>query len=257
MPDTAYGAPQAQTGGVGGYFAEHPWAKWVALGGVAALAYFLYQRHRAAGTITDTGGGQTATTTGASYIDPNTGFPYTWSAGQNVQQIGSASSDIGAWTTAALNALKSLGVDPAAAENALYNFENGLALTTQQQDWISKAIAATGSPPGGPFPIVQPPPPPAVAPPQGTYLNPVTWVWNVAAPATVAAGTGLLTNLGFLGRGPIRTPPLGSAIYANVLDPRTKKRHWVRISSLAQYVNLPSGTQIAALRWATPTTAAA
>jgi|SRR5215472_10400891 len=248
MPDTAYGAPQASTGGgIGGYFAEHPWAKWVALGGVAALAYVLWRRHaQNAATVSQSDTGTTATTTGVpGYIDPTTGLPY-GVGGTNMGQLGSPSTNIDDWVRNALSYLTAQGVDPLQAENALSDWLGGKSLSTAEQNIISKALQGIGQAPGGPYPIVPvitPPAPPA----QGATLNPVTWVYNVLAPATIGAGLGLLQNMGIVGqRGGFKTPPLGAALYARVKD---AKGHWewLRISNFSQYAHLPAGTQIAYL----------
>src|SRR5262245_8725149 len=250
MPDTQYGAPQAQGSGIGDYFAEHPWAKWVALGAVGGIIYFVWSRRRAASpAVAGTGATDTVSGagTGPSYlINPTTNLPINPYTGQDFGQIASPLSDEGAWVNAALKALTAAGASATEAENAIYRFLNGLSLTAAQQNLINTALGQVGAAPGGPYPVT-PAPTPVVTPPQGHFLNPVTWVWNNLAPATVAAGTGLLQNLGYLGRGQILTPQPGSAIYARVRGPRGTWI-WRRITSLAQYVNLPVGTQIGALR---------
>jgi hypothetical protein len=253
MADSQYGAPQSSGGGggVGGYFADHPWAKWVALGVVVAGAYYIYKSRQNAATAT-AGTDTTATTSGIpGYIDPTTGLPY-GAGGVNVGQVGSASTSIDDWVSSALKYLQANGVVGTDAENALYRWTNGLSLSAAQIAIINKALTGVGQAPGGPYPIT----PTAPGPPaQGPTLNPVTWVWNVAGPATVALGTGLLSNLGVLGKGTIKTPPPGSLLYARVRKGTTWQ--WIRISSLAQFVNLPAGTQIGALRGAPPVAAAA
>lgn len=261
MADSDYGAPQSGGGGIGGYFAENPWAKWVALGVVAAGAYYIYSRRRAAPAAV-AGDGTTGTTSGTgapfSYpMNPSTGLPVNPFTGQDFAQIGSASNDLGVWTSAALKQLQAGGTDPAVAEGAIYNFLNDLPLSVAQQGLISKALGSVGAAPGGPYPISIPPPTPAPAPAQGHYLNPVTWVWNRLAPATVAGGPGMFLNsLGVLGRDRITTPAAGNPIYAGIRNSKGQVI-WTRISSLGQYTALGSGTQIATLKWTAPQPAVA
>jgi hypothetical protein len=82
-------------------------------------------------------------------------------------------------------------------------------------------------------------------------------VWNKVAPATVAAGSSMFLNsLGFLGKGPIATPAAGNPIYARIKNSKGVYV-WTRISSLAQYTSLGSGTQIATLKWSAPQPAVA
>lgn len=168
--DKSYGSPTA--GGVG-FSWDNPWVKYGTIAAAGLLLYWLWRRRQGQNQAPAI----TATDQATPYVDPNTGLPTQAFAvnpltgvpinpatGQDFGQIGSASSDLGAWTTKALAAAKAAGISPLAANNALYNFLNNVGLTTQQQGILDTVLGSVGQPPGGPYQETLLPPPPEKPP---------------------------------------------------------------------------------------------
>jgi hypothetical protein len=201
--DAAYGAPQSGGGG-GGIKARldaNPALKWGLVVGAVLAAWWLWKKRQAAASTAASGGGLSAGTgttvsptstdgSGQVSFDPGTGVPIAGGGGggTDMNQVGSPSSDLTKWTASAYQSLVNGGVDPLAADSALYNLLNDVPLSPGQRDILNKAFGGAGMPPGGPYNVTDQPPPDNPAPPgpgsdkdhPPADLKGYTWVWTGA-----------------------------------------------------------------------------
>jgi hypothetical protein len=207
--DRAYGSPTSDEGGSGFSRKIGPLPMWVWVVGVGGVVLFIYYRKKQAGTtgggLAGLFGGAAATSpgtvsptstdgSGAVNWDPNTGLPIDPTTGLpylNAVSSQGSQATLQGWVTSAEAAAKSMGLNPAAVEKALYDFTNGNALDTREEATLEKILGKVGQPPDLlPFfgTIPNPPrtvkkPPPVKAKPvthpklPADFGNPIFWKW--------------------------------------------------------------------------------
>lgn len=169
--DPARGAPQPGGG-------QKPIVKYALIGGALILAYVLYSRYKNGSSSLGTGTTDTTTAPqGTSFaIDPNTGVPINPTTGQDFGAIGSTGGTLASWTTSAYNALIGQGADPGAVSNALYNYTNGLPLTSAQGGLVDSALGLVGQAPGDLLPFNPAPAAATTTPATAPTTSPVSAV---------------------------------------------------------------------------------
>lgn len=118
---------------------------WVIIGGVVAVAGFLWFRSRS-GT-----GGASANTSALQpgvVTDPNTGMPVDPLTGlPYISGSGGSAQTNDTWAVAAEQWAIKNGISAALANKSIYDYLNGNSLTTQESDILNKILSGFGFPP--------------------------------------------------------------------------------------------------------------
>lgn len=121
---------------------------WLILAGGAAVAVFLYVRHRsnaASSQLNSAGLGTTGVVTDPNTglpVDPLTGLPYI--SGGGSQQSGQT---LAQWAASAEQVLVQNGISPALAGKAIYDYTSSNQLDSQEANAINIALGKIGFPP--------------------------------------------------------------------------------------------------------------
>lgn len=146
---------------------------WVIIGGVVAVAGFLYFRHRSAASQAAIGTGTPGVAT-----DPNTGLPIDPLTGLPYITNPTTPQTNDTWATAAEQWAVTHGIGAALANQAIYDYLNGNSLSTQESDILNKILSGFGFPPdilpffGHPSQPKPTPAPPVIQPGNGPSPTP-------------------------------------------------------------------------------------
>jgi hypothetical protein len=174
------GPPQAKSGGLSAI------PKPVLYGGAALAAFVLYRVYKSrqaaaasgassatdTGTPTDTSGSVPGLGSLVGGLQGGTSAGAGGAPGLGISTAsGTTDSSLGGWIAAAENQFSALGIDPVTGQQALFNYVNGQALSSQQTGILDQIFKQNGYPSSDLLPVF------------GTIPNP-TPTLPVAAPPT-------------------------------------------------------------------------